>query len=69
MENEDRPPEWYYQTAMAGGTGGDPGQTAQAIIDLTPGDWIAWAGYPGSAASSGRADGNRRGGGHTRRWG
>ena len=43
---EDRPPDWYYQTAMAGGTGAGPEQTAQAIIDLTPGDWIAWAGYP-----------------------
>jgi len=43
---EDRPPDWYYQTAMAGGTGAGPEQTAQAIIDLTPGEWIAWAGYP-----------------------
>jgi hypothetical protein len=43
---EDRPPEWYYQTAMAGGTGGGPAQTAQAIVDLIPGEWIAWAGYP-----------------------
>jgi len=44
-EGEDRPPEWYYQTAMVGGTGAGGG-TAQAIIDLTPGEWIAWAGYP-----------------------
>jgi len=38
-------PDWYYQTAMAGGTTAFTG-TAQAIIDLTPGEWIAWAGNP-----------------------
>jgi hypothetical protein len=43
---EGRPPDWFYQTAIAGGTGAGPEQTAQAIIDLTPGEWIAWAGYP-----------------------
>jgi hypothetical protein len=45
-EDESRPPDWFYQTAIAGGTGANPGQSAQAIIDLTPGEWIAWAGYP-----------------------
>jgi hypothetical protein len=30
---------------MAGGTGAFAGP-AQAIIDLTPGEWIAWAGFP-----------------------
>jgi hypothetical protein len=44
-EDEDRPPEWYFQTAMAGGTAAFGG-TAQAIIDLTPGEWVAWAGFP-----------------------
>jgi hypothetical protein len=44
-EGGDRPPDWYYQTAMAGGTGTMAG-TAQAIVDLTPGEWIVWAGYP-----------------------
>jgi hypothetical protein len=44
-EGEDRPPEWYFQTAMAGGTAAFGG-TAQAIIDLTPGEWVAWAGFP-----------------------
>src|SRR5918997_1657231 len=38
-------PEWYFQAEMAGGTGAFAGP-AQAIIDLTPGEWIAWAGYP-----------------------
>jgi hypothetical protein len=44
-EGEDGAPEWYFQTAIAGGTGAFAG-TAQAIIDLTPGEWIAWSGYP-----------------------
>jgi hypothetical protein len=44
-EGGDQPPEWYFQAEMAGGTSGFAG-TAQAIIDLTPGEWIAWAGYP-----------------------
>jgi hypothetical protein len=38
-------PEWYFQAEMAGGTAAFAG-TAQAIIDLTPGEWVAWAGYP-----------------------
>ena len=42
---EDRPPEWYFQAEMAGGTAAFAG-TAQAIIDLTPGEWVAWAGFP-----------------------
>ncbi|MBW3633731.1 MAG: hypothetical protein KY456_11965 [Chloroflexi bacterium] len=46
-EGGDQPPEWYFQTAMAGGTSGFAG-TTQAIIDLTPGEWVAWAGYPGA---------------------
>lgn len=42
---EERPPDWVYQTKFAGGTGALSG-TAQAIIDLTPGNWIAWADDP-----------------------
>src|SRR5687768_5736679 len=44
-EGEDRPPDWYFQAEMAGSTGAFAGP-AQAIIDLTPGEWIAWAGFP-----------------------
>jgi hypothetical protein len=44
-EGEDGAPEWYFQAEMAGGSAAFTG-TAQAIIDLTPGEWIAWAGYP-----------------------
>lgn len=47
-EGEQGPPEWYYQTKMAGGTFGDSGQTSQVIVDLTPGEWIAWADDPAS---------------------
>jgi hypothetical protein len=36
-EDEDRPPEWFFQAEMAGGTGAFAGP-AQAIIDLTPGE-------------------------------
>jgi hypothetical protein len=41
----DGTPDWYFQTEMAGGTAAFGG-TAQAIIDLTPGEWVAWAGFP-----------------------
>lgn len=43
---EGGPPDWYYTTKHAGGAAADPGQTAQVIIDLAPGTWIAWAGDP-----------------------
>ena len=44
---EQGPPEWYYRTRMAGGTGAFPaGQTAQVVVELTPGEWIAWADDP-----------------------
>lgn len=42
----EAPPEWIYQTRFAGGTYGDSGQTAQAVIELTPGEWIAWGDDP-----------------------
>ena len=41
----DGAPDWYFQTEMAGGTAAFAG-SAQAIIDLTPGEWVAWAGFP-----------------------
>jgi hypothetical protein len=45
---EGRPPDWYYQVEMAGGaSAGMPGAAGQAVIELTPGMWVAWAGYPG----------------------
>lgn len=45
---EERPPDWFYQVEIAGGAyAGTPGAIGQAVIDLTPGVWVAWAGYPG----------------------
>ena len=40
------PPEWYYTTHLAGGTGAAPGQTVQAIIDLLPGNYAVWGETP-----------------------
>ncbi len=48
-EGPEGPPEWYYQTKHAGGTGGFPGgRTVQVIVELTPGEWIAWGDDPES---------------------
>ncbi len=44
-EGEAGPPEWYFQTKHAGGAGAFAG-TGQAIIELTPWEWIAWADDP-----------------------
>ena len=44
-EGPEGPPEWYYRTQMAGGTFGIAGET-QVIVELTPGEWIAWADDP-----------------------
>lgn len=47
QEMPEGPPEWYFTTTHAGGVyAAVPGQTVQAIIDLTPGEWIAWPGDP-----------------------
>ncbi|MDQ3780759.1 MAG: hypothetical protein M3354_09480 [Chloroflexota bacterium] len=46
-EGEDGPPEWFFTTKQAGGIYSDNnGQTVQAIVDLTPGEWIVWGGDP-----------------------
>ena len=42
-------PEWYYQTYHAGGFGAVPGQTAQVILDLIPGNYFIWSGNPEGA--------------------
>jgi hypothetical protein len=46
-EGDDQalPPE-IYQFKFAGGAMAIPGQDKQAIIDLTPGDWVAWGDDP-----------------------
>jgi hypothetical protein len=40
------PPPELYQSKFAGGISAGPGQTAQVILDLTPGSWIAWGDDP-----------------------
>lgn len=39
-------PDFYYQSTMAGGIYAPSGMTAQAVVDLTPGDWVAWGDDP-----------------------
>ncbi len=40
------PPTIYYQLTFAGGNGLPGGMTAQAVLDLGPGEWLVWAGDP-----------------------
>jgi hypothetical protein len=40
------PPPEYFQSKFAGGTLAAPGMTAQVVLDLTPGEWIAWGDNP-----------------------
>jgi hypothetical protein len=37
---------WFYEVYQAGGTIALPGQTAQVILDLVPGEYIVWGGFP-----------------------
>ena len=40
----DQPPEWYYQTYLAGGTLADAGFSSQVMLDLRPGIYAVWGG-------------------------
>jgi hypothetical protein len=40
------PPAFIYQSRFAGGAFARPGTTGEAVIDLQPGDWIAWGDDP-----------------------
>jgi hypothetical protein len=42
------PPPFFFESAMAGGAFAPPGQSAQVVLDLTPGDWVAWGDDPAS---------------------
>jgi len=42
-EGQEGFPDFIYQTAFAGGPVGWPGTTAQAVVDLLPGEWIVLA--------------------------
>jgi len=39
-------PEVIYEATYAGGIYAETGQTAQVVLDLAPGEWIAWADDP-----------------------
>lgn len=39
-------PLFIYKITFAGGASGPGGMTAQSVIDLSPGEWIAWADDP-----------------------
>ena len=40
------PPAFFYEFLIAGGVSILPGQANQVVLDLKPGDWIAWGGNP-----------------------
>lgn len=40
------PPTFFYKLTFAGGNGIPGGMTAQAVLDLGPGEWMVWAGDP-----------------------
>ncbi len=40
------PPPFVFESTYAGGTFAEAGQTAEVVLDLTPGEWIAWADDP-----------------------
>ncbi len=40
------PPAFFYQSKIAGGSFAGPGQSVQIVVDLTPGEWVAWGDDP-----------------------
>lgn len=40
------PPPAVFESLYAGGTATGPGQSAEIVVDLPPGEWIAWADEP-----------------------
>jgi hypothetical protein len=45
-EGGDEVPPFVYQSKFAGGIYAGPGESAQIILDLTPGEWVAWGDDP-----------------------
>jgi hypothetical protein len=39
-------PAFFYQSKIAGGGFSGPGQSTQVVLDLTPGEWVAWGDDP-----------------------
>lgn len=42
------PPDFYYESLLAGGVAALAGESNQAVVDLTSGEWVAWGGDPGA---------------------
>jgi len=42
-------PPFFYKSRLAGGISVSAGALAQVVVDLTPGDWVAWGDDPGGA--------------------
>jgi hypothetical protein len=42
----EAPPPFIYQSKFAGGAYAGPGESAQVILDLTPGEWVVWGDNP-----------------------
>ena len=42
------PPPAVFEATYAGGTFGGAGQSAEIVLDLPPGEWIAWGDDPGA---------------------
>jgi len=40
------PPPFFFESAFAGGAFAGPGESVQVVLDLTPGDWVAWGDDP-----------------------
>lgn len=45
-EGESGVPEFVSESTFAGGTFVPPGQSGQIVLDLPPGEWVAWADDP-----------------------
>jgi hypothetical protein len=49
MGGEEEVPPFIFDSVFAGGVYAGPGATAQIILDLTPGEWVAWGDDPAAA--------------------
>jgi hypothetical protein len=45
---EEALPDWIYEATFAGGPIVLPGQSLQAVVDLTPGEWVLFNDSPGA---------------------
>lgn len=40
------PPPFLFDSVMAGGAYAGTGESSQVILDLPPGEWVAWTDHP-----------------------